>query len=68
MLSDWDDWVSCLLDGHVEVDFPGEPLIVGFGEQGCDQAPARIGIGEDRRHARAALDFAIDAFQPIGGS
>lgn len=53
---------------QVEIDFAGHPVLVALGQQGTDEAQTGRGIGEDRGHASAALDLAMDALKAIGGA
>lgn len=53
---------------QVEIDLAGHPLLVALGEECGNEAQTRGGIGEDRSDAGAALEFAVDAFEAVGGS
>ena len=53
---------------QVEIDFAGHPVLVALGQEGGDEAQAGRRVGEDRGHAGAALDLAIDAFEAVGGA
>ena len=51
---------------QVEIDFPGHPLLIAFGEQRGDQAQARSGVWEDGSNPGTTFDLAVNALQAIG--
>ena len=53
---------------EVEIDFPGHPVLIAFGEQRGDQAQAGSGIGEDGSDPGTPFDLAVDAFEAVGGA
>lgn len=53
---------------HVEVNFPGFPIVAGFAQEGGDQAEKGLFVGEDAGHAGATFELLVDAFQRIGGA
>ena len=50
---------------HVEVSFSSFPFFAGLGQERGDEAQQGSFVGKQTRHAGAAFEFHVDAFQRV---
>ena len=53
---------------HVEIDFPGQPVVVDLDEQGTGQSEQGRLVGKQGDDPGASFDLSVESFQSIGGA